>query len=325
MMNIKYIKLLAYILLILILPACDSDDDSPLKNDFLKKTSGPVLVGSTIEFAYAIGSTDHTPLKAVEVTATYPGAIGTGIGTHGIATNSDNGEEMEFLIATQTSTEGNLSRAYLVDTIAATVRYFYVVPEEARGKSIRFKFRALTDNSSASLETPEYAVGNVEVFKNLTLTSGQNSCFSLETMRSYTLDEVESLGIADKIDFIYSYKQTLGSGWTFAHGLVAPSNNKGYLYPVEIPAGASNNTLLEKRYWPDGQLKTSGVPTIYVDEIDLRGATFDGTIGHAYELGQDQGVLIKSHDGKYVAYLYINGTSSNTLTMNFAIKRLRLN
>ena len=116
----------------------------------------------------------------------------------------------------------------------------------------------------------------------------------------------------------------MGSGWSFAHGLVSPSNEKGYLYPVEIPSGAANRTLMEKRYWPDGQLKTSGVPTIYVDEIDLRQAALDGVTAHAYELGQDQGVLIKSHDGKYIAYLYINETSSNLKRMSFAIKRLTL-
>ena len=93
---------------------------------------------------------------------------------------------------------------------------------------------------------------------------------------------------------------------------------------VEIPSGATNRTLMEKRYWPDGQLKTSGVPTIYVDEIDLRQAALDGVTTHAYELGQDLGVLIKSHDQKYIAYLYINETSSNLQRMNFAIKRLTL-
>lgn len=301
-----------------------SDDESPLRNDLLRKDSGPVLVGNTLEFAYAIGSTDGTPIKAVEITASIPGAEGTGIARNSRYTNPNNGEEEEVRIATETRTEGTVSKAYIVDTIAATVRYFYVVPKEARGSRIKFHFRSITGSGEASVQSPEYTVSSVEIFKDLSLSAGQRSCFSLETMQSYSVAQVEELGIADKIDFIYTYKPSMGSGWTFAHGLVSPSNEKGYLYPVEIPTGAANRTLMEKRYWPDGQLKTSGVPTIYVDEIDLRQATLDGVTAHAYELGQDQGVLIKSHDEKYIAYLYINETSGNLQRMNFGIKRLTL-
>ncbi len=308
-----------------VLTSCeDENEDNPLRNDLLRKGVEPVLVGNTLEFAYAIGSTDGTPIKAVEVTASCPGAAGTGISKHSIYTNHDNGNEEEMLIASETSTEGAVSKAYLVDTVAATVRYFYIVPEEAKGKRIRFNFRAITENTSVSMSSPEYTVSSVEIFKNLALRSGERCCFSLETMQSYTVEQVEQLGIADKIDFIYTFKPTMGSGWTFNHGLVSPSNENGYLYPVEIPSGAANRTLLERRVWPDGQLKTSGVPTVYVDEMDLRNLTFDGVTTHAYDLGQDQGVAIKTHDGKYVAYLYINETSSNLKQMKFAIKRLTL-
>lgn len=315
--------LLLYAVAVAFCSSC-SDDESPLRNDLLRKDVGPVLVGNTLEFAYAIGSTDGTPIKAVEVTASFPGAEGTGIAINSRYTNPDNGEEEEVRIATETSTEGTVSKAYIVDTVAATIRYFYVVPEVARGSKIKFHFRSITGTGEATVQSPEYTVSNVEIFKNLSLSSGERSCFSLETMQSYSVVQVEEMGIAGKIDFIYTYKPTMGSGWSFAHGLVSPSNEKGYLYPVEIPLGAANRTLMEKRYWPDGQLKTSGVPTIYVDEIDLRQAALDGVTAHAYELGQDQGVLVKSHDGKYIAYLYINETSSNLKRMSFAIKRLTL-
>ncbi len=315
--------LLLYAVAVAFCSSC-SDDESPLRNDLLRKDVGPVLVGNTLEFAYAIGSTDGTPIKAVEVTASFPGAEGTGIAINSRYTNPDNGEEEEVRIATETSTEGTVSKAYIVDTVAATIRYFYVVPEVARGSKIKFHFRSITGTGEATVQSPEYTVSNVEIFKNLSLSSGERSCFSLETMQSYSVAQVEEMGIAGKIDFIYTYKPTMGSGWSFAHGLVSPSNEKGYLYPVEIPSGAANRTLMEKRYWPDGQLKTSGVPTIYVDEIDLRQVALDGVTAHAYELGQDQGVLVKSHDGKYIAYLYINETSSNLKRMSFAIKRLTL-
>ncbi len=324
MMNKKFYNLLIWVFLIAVFSACEKEEESPLSNDLLKKSSGPIIVGNTIEFAYAIGSTDHSKLKAVEITASIAGNMGTGISTHSRKTSPSGGQEEAVLIATKTDTDGAISRAYLVDTIAATIRYFYVVPEEARGKQLKFSFRSTSETGGASIASQTYNVSNVDIFKGLIMTSGNECYFSLETMQAYTKEQVTSQGLESKIDFVYIYKPTMGSGWTFGHGLVAPSNEEGYLLPNEIPAGASNKTLLERKYWPDGQLKISGTPTIYVDESDFRKAAFDGTITHAYGLGTDQGVLIKSQDGKYIAYLYINATSSNTKKIEFAVKRLTL-
>ena len=172
--------LLLYAVAVAFCSSC-SDDESPLRNDLLRKDVGPVLVGNTLEFAYAIGSTDGTPIKAVEVTASFPGAEGTGIAMNSRYTNPDNGEEEEVRIATETSTEGTVSKAYIVDTVAATIRYFYVVPEAARGSKIKFHFRSITGTGEATVQSPEYTVSNVEIFKNLSLSSGERSCFSLET------------------------------------------------------------------------------------------------------------------------------------------------
>ena len=54
--------LLLYAVAVAFCSSC-SDDESPLRNDLLRKDVGPVLVGNTLEFAYAIGSTDGTPIK----------------------------------------------------------------------------------------------------------------------------------------------------------------------------------------------------------------------------------------------------------------------
>lgn len=315
--------LMLFAIVAILCPSC-SDEPGALRNDFLRKDDGPVLVGNTMEFAYAIGSTDGSPIKAVEITASIPGDPGTCIAQYSRYTNPDNGNEETVRIATRTATEGAVSKAYIIDTVAATIRYFYTVPEVARGRKVKFSFRSITGSSQAVANTLEYTVSNVDIFRNLSLTADGACCFSLETMQAYTPEQVEEEGIGHLIDFIYTYKPTMGSGWTFGHALVAPSNDHGYLYPVELPAGAGNHTLMEKRYWRDGQLRTGGTPTIYVDEIDLRCATLDGVTTHAYELGSDQGVLMRSHDNRYSAYLFINSVSSNTRTIEFSIKRLAL-
>ena len=45
--------LLLYTVTVVFYSSC-SDDESPLRNDLLRKDAGPVLVGNTLEFAYAI-------------------------------------------------------------------------------------------------------------------------------------------------------------------------------------------------------------------------------------------------------------------------------
>ena len=43
--------LLLYTVTVVFYSSC-SDDESPLRNDLLRKDAGPVLVGNTLEFAY---------------------------------------------------------------------------------------------------------------------------------------------------------------------------------------------------------------------------------------------------------------------------------
>ena len=56
--------------------ACSSDDESGLKNDMIKKTTAPAIIGEKIEFAYAMGTTEGRLAKA-EAIASFAGATGT--------------------------------------------------------------------------------------------------------------------------------------------------------------------------------------------------------------------------------------------------------
>ena len=300
--------------------SCSDDEDPVLKNDLLKKTYDPLIAGTTVEFAYALGASDGGKLRTAEITASIPGALGTGISKKSRYTDTG-GNEIAVVIATDSTTNGAVSRVTLVDTIAATVRYFYVIPEDAKGKQLSFTFSGTSTTGTVSCASDVYTVSNMDMKTGQEMDL-QKCYFSVENMQAYTKAEVETQGLASKVDLVFVDKATMGSGWSFGRAFVAPSNDQNYLESDEIPVGANNKTLIERRYWPDGQLKTGNIRTVFVDDIDLRQAAFDGTITYAYGFGNDQGALIKTADGKYAAYIYINNYSSGTLT--FGIKRLTL-
>jgi len=323
MKNKLYTIILVSLCVLVGFNSCSDDDDTALKNDLLKKSYGPVIPGTTLEFAYALGAVDGARLQTAEVTASIPGAEGTGISDKSRYTDYNGGAEIEVTIATSVSTGGAISKAALIDTIAATVRYFYIVPEEARGKQISFTFSGTSATSSVSMGSDAYTVSNMDI--KIAQTMDLERCYySVKDMRAYTKAEVESQNLGSKVDIVFIDKPTMGSGFSFGRALVAPSNEKNYLTAAEIPSGANNKTLIERRYWPDGQLKIGGgVQNVFIDDIDLRQAAVDGSVTYAYGLGTDQGVLIKTADGKYTAYLYINSYTDGVLT--FGIKRLAIN
>ena len=300
--------------------SCKEDNNS-LKNDFIRKGTEPIIVGKPLNFSYAIGSTDGSPIKAVEIVASYPGMENTGIDFYSIYAKPNTTKEEKVRIVKERITEGCSSKAYLIDTIAATIRYTYVVPEEARGKKIRFHFRSITNNYEAEIISPEYQVSNVDIFSNIEIKNKQ--FFSIEDIKIYSFDEINNQDIGNKIDFMYLYKEKMGSGWSFGHSIIAPSNDKEYADNEDIPDLAQNKTLIERRFWVDGQLKENSIQSVYVDELDLLNVSFDNSTSHAYGLNKDQGVVIKTSDNKYVAYLYINNIKKDG-SMTFSMKRLKL-
>ena len=94
--------------------------------------------------------------------------------------------------------------------IAATVRYAYVVPAEAKGKNISFTFSSTSSTGAkASYSTPSYPVSKMDM-KRLIELGNEGACyFSIEDMKAYTKEEVTTQSLASKIDFIYihSYRQ----------------------------------------------------------------------------------------------------------------------
>lgn len=314
--------------------ACSDDDDSAIKNDMIKKTTAPAIAGEKIEFAYAMGATEGRLAKA-EATATIPGAQGTDFELYSwftarqdITVNGVNyrgGDEVPLQTVKDASTNGATSVANLMDKvdthyfnpvvavgtsqsdlIAATLRYNYVVPAEAKGKSFSITFTATSSTGAkATYRTPEYKVSKMDMKRLIEMENGGACCFSIEDMAAYTTAEAASM--TGKIDFVYNYQTKTSDGYDYGHAFVSPATDSKYVaLSGIIPSGATNNTPMEQRAQVhDAQLKGAN-PATYVDDIDFETLDLSRATNYVLNLKNDDSVFMKSADGKYAALIYIN-------------------
>ena len=295
-----------------------------LKNDLLKKTTSPAIAGEPIEFVYALGTTAGK-LQAASVEASIAGATGTGFSRYSWYTDRNTGLDASILAVRDLLTTGAVSKATFIDTNAISLRYFYIVPTEAKGKTVSFAFSGTsTTGGQVSYNSPSYTVSKMDIKRSIPLTDGSKAYVSITDMAAYTKAEVDQNNISQKIDFVYIYRATLGSGnYTFGHALVA-LNNTQYINDLGIPAGwTKNTTLLDKRVdVRDGQLKNDPILNQYIDDIDLQNTTFPNAANNVFGMGVDQGAFVKTSDGT-TAYVYVNAVDNAKKTMTISIKRLK--
>lgn len=348
-------KLFKYAMLSAIALVCfscsDDDDNTSIQNDMIKKTVSPAIVGEKIEFAYAMGTTTGKLSKA-EATASIAGTEGTGFELYSWFTARGDlnvggvsyrgGDDVPLQTVSNTSTNGATSIAEMMDKvdahyinptiafgtsqtelIAATLRYNYVVPEEARGKTVSFVFTATASTGAkVSYQTPAYTISKMDM-KRLIEMENEGACyFSIADMKAYTKEEVEAQGLASKIDFIYLYEPKL-NGYDYNHSFVSPATDPAYIAISGIvPNGAFNSTPMEKRAnVHDAQLKGSN-PATYVDDIDFETLDLTGALDYVLDFKKDDSAFMKSADGKYAAYIYVNSIGSGKMTIS--IKRYPL-
>jgi hypothetical protein len=348
-------KLLKYLLLFVsagLFFACSDDDDASLRNDLIKKSTGPAIAGQKIDFAYAAGTVSGK-LTTTEARASIAGATGTGFELYSYYTTNSpitingtyyaGGAEVPVRSVQETHTDGNLTTATMadkidevymkpsvpygtnqVDLIAATLRYSYVVPEEAKGKNINFTFSTKSSTGeTVSYKTPDYPVSKMDLKRLIPLTNGNACYFSIENMAAYTRAEVESQNLADKIDFIYIYQATFNT-FTYGHSFVSPGTDTKYVAtPSVLISSAKNKTKMEKRSdVRDAQLKGS-IPNVYIDDIDFETLQLDQAYDFVLTFAADEGAFMKTANGKYAAYVYVNSLNANG-TVTVSIKRFPL-
>ncbi|MCA1744294.1 MAG: DUF4466 family protein [Bacteroidales bacterium] len=336
-MRIKYGSILLLLGLVLVFAACDDEDYNVpegvrnLSNDCIKRSLGPNVVGNEIAFAYAMAlPPDLGNLSSVRVEASIAGASGTYLEhrsfyTHNGGIVPSTGEEREggadigIVVGSPSVTNEKITEvAFVKDTSASTLRYYYVIPEAAKGKSVSFTFSATaTNGQSVSYNMGPYEVGKIEMKREIVLTN--NSYFSIADFEVY--DEVQAAANPEKIDLVYFHRGLVG-GVSFGHSLVSPGADSEYLPGVTLPQGVNNQTYIRKDSGSRDQHLAQDRYGVFVDDIDLLEIDLSTQPFFSIGLQNESGAWIETADGKYRAYLYVNLVDNAAGTMTVSVKRL---
>ena len=312
-----------------ILISCKEDEYSipelepGLHNDCIKRSLSPNVVGQFIEFAYAMAlKPEEGKLLTATVEASIAGATGTYLENKSYYTNMS-GVDVGIEIGEPSVTVGNRTTVtFNKDTCAATLRYYYKIPEEARGKTVNLNFTATASNKeTVSYKMGPYEIRNMDIILDLVASDG-NECFiSIADMAVY--DAATASANAANIDLVYLYRSI--PNITFNHSLVSPSaNDTLYLPDVDLPSGVNNKSKVIKAWNIQDQQLARLQYGKYVDDLDLQKVDFSTAADFAINLKAEAGIWVETQDGKYRAYIFINRTNNSLKTMTLSIKRLKV-
>jgi hypothetical protein len=304
----------------------DSDDTTLLKNDCLKWSSGPSMAGYDIEFVYAIALPYQSgKILSAQVEASIAGAPGTWMEHRSYYTDPDGQVDTPVTVGAPSVTNDAVTTVdFVADTCAATLRYYYRVPEEAKGRSVSFIFSA-TASSGERVSYPmgPYDVSAMDMALDLALTAA-NCYISIEDLAVYNAAAASASG---KIDLVYLYRNYNASDMTFLHALVSPAAPQ-FLPGVTLPAGADRNTKIRKGGPKDAHLARLHLknppepqPAVYVDDIDMQMIDLSDMPNYALNFIKDEGAWVETQDGRYRAYIYFNTTRSGLAGATVSIKR----
>jgi hypothetical protein len=292
-----------------------------LQNDAIKRTLGPNIVGQTIEFMYAMAiQPSKGKLVSAEVEATIAGGAGTYLDNNTYYTNQS-GVDVGTPVGQPSTTSGTTTTVtFTKDTSTSTLRYFYVIPPDARGKTVSFKFTVKSsDGATATYQLGPYTVSKMDMVRNLALSNNNLAYISIEDMTVY--NAAAAATNAAKIDLVYLFRNISTSA--FNHALVSPAADTIYLPGITLPAGVNRSTKMIKVFnlqdFNLAQLQYG----IYIDDPDFQQLNFSTAPNFGINLKQEAGVWVETADGKYRAYIYINSVNSAGNAV-ISIKRLAL-
>ena len=308
-------------------PVLMRDAVTSLSNDCIKRSLpiAPNLVGEEIEFAYAMAiPTELGTLTSAEVVASIPGATGTYFDPNSYNTNAS-GQDVPVLVASDSQTSGaTTSVQFTVDTAAATLRFYYIIPEEARGKEVSFKFSVKASNGqSAEYDMGPYKISNMDMTRDLVLTS-DDACYlsfhdDTEAAVIYSKDDLAAdPSLASQIDLVYAY-HTNGD---LSHALYAADAPEAYRPDVVFPSGFSNETKMIKEYGLRDRQLSNLQYSNFIDDLDFQTRNMDRSINYALVLKEEAGVWVETADGSSRAFVYINKAGADGMTVS--VKRLKM-
>ena len=285
-----------------------------LQNQAIKRTLGPNIVGQPIEFAYA-GAILKGKLTAFSASANIAGGAGTYMENRSFYTGST-GADIGVPVGAPFETKGNITTVnFNVDTNAATLRYYYIIPEEARGKTVTITFTAKSnDGESVSTVMGPYIIAKMDMKLNMKVTDGALMYISIGDTAVY--NAADAAAHAASIDLVYLFRNLTTS--TFNHALVAPAADPQYLPGVTLPTGV-NRTAKELKTFNlnDHNLAPNEqFGGIFVDDIDFQQIDLSNQPNYAINLKQDAGVWVETADGKYRAYIFVNSVAAGTATIS---------
>lgn len=292
-----------------------------LQNDAMKRTLGPSIVGDTVEFVYAMGILPSKgKLISAEAEASIEGAAGTNLEHRSYYTNSA-GVDVGIEVGAPATTAKNITTVtFNKDTSAAALRYYYVVPDAARGQQVTFTFRARSSNGeTVTYKLGPYKVAKMDMKRLLTVNDGTNMYISIEDMAVY--NAAGAAANASKIDLVYLYRTYTS---TFKHALVAPAADPIYLPDITLPAGVNRNTKIQRVFSLQDYNLARLQFGIYIDDLDFEKLDISNAPNYAINMKAEAGIWLKTADNKYLAYVYFNSATDNTKSAVISMKRYAL-
>lgn len=311
MKSLKILHILCALSLLLA-TSCKDEVTAPgpigniLKNDCIKRSIGPNVAGLEIEFVYAIAlPRSEGKIISAQVEASIAGAAGTWMEHNSYYTNTS-GVNIPVPVGNPSVTSSTKTEVvFTTDTCAAALRYYYKIPESAKGKEVSFVFSAKASNGeTVSYPMGSYLIEMMDITFDLEAVDGTACYLSLADM--VIMDEVTAAANPGKIDLVYLYRSDL-----IGHALAAPTADPQYIPNVVIPAGATNNTLVRKFSETYRERHLSRDYGIWVWDKDLISLDFTNMPNYALNLVQHGGVWAQTQDGKYRAFVYVNQLRTN--------------
>jgi len=283
-----------------------------LQNQAIKRTLGPNIVGQPIEFAYAMAILPSKgKLVSCTAVASIAGAPGTYMENRSFYTDQS-GADVGVPVGTPSvTTDATTTVTYNHDTSTATLRYYYVIPEAARGKTVTITFTAKSsDGESISTIMGPYTIAKMDMKLNMNVSDGNLMYISIGDTAVY--NAADAAAHAASIDLVYLYRNLTTSA--FNHALVAPAADPQYLPGVTLPTGVNRSAkemktfnLQDHNLAPDEQYGG-----IFIDDIDFVSLNLSNQPNFAINLKGDAGVWVETADGKYRAYIFFNAVGTGT-------------
>lgn len=331
-MNRKLTYILTLLSLSFLLGSCDDEivligeSVTKLSNDCIKRSLpfAPNIVGEEIEFAYAMAlPADLGKLTSAQVVASIPGADGTRFNPNSYYTNAS-GVDIPVLVASESTTSGsNTSIQFTADTCAATLRYYYVVPEQAKGKEVTFTFSVKASNGqTAEYKMGPYKVSSMDMTRSVALSA--TNCYlsfqeESQAVKVYSASELAAnSSLASKIDIVYAYN----SKADLTHGFFAAGSPEAYRPGVVFPSGFSNQTKMIKEYGLRDRQLSDLQYSHFIDDLDFQQLSMEGSQNYILVLKEEGGAWVETSDGSYRAFVYVNKAPATGLTIS--VKRYKM-